>query len=191
MTTRLTDQVLANIHGDMRKGTDIYPRNNQLVAEVLNRLDEITVGGYDADACAAVMFAFGSVIGSHEVTAPPGATAQDVNGFLATMATLMGQALHAQTHAVAQEPEPEPATTRVVAQVVNFDTTPWPDQRASLALAIVGDRATAHQIEALRQYRAARGLSPFISVVGLTAAEVNQAVTWWNHRAAMLEMEQR
>jgi hypothetical protein len=76
-TTRLTDQVLANIHGDMRKGLDLDPRNNQLMAEVLNRLDLITADGYDADAAAAAMFAFSSALSSQEVTAPPGATHQD------------------------------------------------------------------------------------------------------------------
>src|SRR5215472_17791397 len=35
VTTRLTDQVLANVHGDMSRGADLDPMNNQFMAEVL------------------------------------------------------------------------------------------------------------------------------------------------------------
>jgi len=175
--TRLTDNVLANVHGDLRRRLELHPANNQLIAEILNRMDEITVDGYDADAAAAAMFAYSAVLGSHKVTAPAGATHQDVVEYLATMATLTGQSLHAQTHA---EAEPEPQT----------GPRSWPpDRRERIPVAVVGTVPTPYHLEALRQYQAARGLRGLISVAALTTAEVNRAVTWWNHRAAMLDLE--
>lgn len=184
MTTRLTDEVLANVHGDLNQRHELHPVNNQLIAAILDRMDEITVDGYDADAAAAALFAFGTVVGSQHVNAPHGASLQDINTFLAAMATLTGQALHSQTHAVAEEPQQGTTT------VVRFDSIPWPpDRREHVPAAIVGALPTAYQLEALRQYRAARGLPTLISISRLTAAEVNQAVQWWNLRAAMLDME--
>lgn len=192
MTTRLTDDVLANIHGDMQRGIDLHPVNNQLMAEILNRMDQVTIDGYDSDAAAAALFAYASVLGSHQITAPAGATHQDVAEFLATMATLTGQALHAQTHAVAEELEPAVHATVTVERVhaALALATRWPpDRREPIRTAVVGAVPEPYQLEALRQYRTARGLPGLVNVVTLTAAEVNQAVTWWNHRAAMLSME--
>lgn len=193
MTTRLTDQVLANVHGDMRAGADLDPTENQLIAEVLNRMDEATVDGYDPDAAAAGLFAFASVLRSAQFEAAEDATPEDIVQYFATMAAYTGQALHAQTHVVAEAPEPQRARpyAAVVQAVMEHDAIPWPpDRRERIPLAIVGALPTAYQLEALRQFRSARGLPTLISISGLTAAEVNRAVTWWNHRAAMLSMEQ-
>lgn len=183
MTTRLTDQVLANVHGDMRAGPELDPTDNQFIAEVLNRLDDATVDGYDADAAAAGLFAFASVLRSAQFVASEEATPEDVIQYLAMMAAYTGQALHAQTHVTAEEPEH--ATT-----AIRFDSIPFsPDRRVHMPTAVVGQRITEYHLEAIRQFRSARGLPSLISISGLTAAQVNEAVTWWNHRAAMLGMQ--
>ena len=193
MTTRLTDQVLANVHNDLDKCHELHPVNSRLIAAILDRMDEITVDGYDADAAAAALFAFGTVVGPQTVTAPAGATLQDINTFLATIATLTGQMLHAQTHAVAEAPEPEAwrSLPGEGGTVTWFDSVPWPpDPRERIPTAAVGMMPTAYQLEALRQFRRKRGQPPLINVFALTAMQVNQAVIWWNTRAAMLDMEQ-
>lgn len=192
MTTRLTQQVLANVHGDLSKCHELHPVNNRLIAQILDTMDELTVDGYDADAAAAALLAFGYVVGSQQVSAPAGASLQDINTFLATMATLAGQMLHAQTHAVAEAPEPEEwrSLPGEGGNVARFDSIPWPlDRRVHMPTAVVGQRITEYHLEALRQYQEARGLRSLIDVFGLTAAQVNEAVTWWNHRAAMLGMQ--
>lgn len=204
MTTRLTDDVLATVHRDMRACIEIDPLNNVFIAEVLNCMDQATVDGYDADAAAASLFAFAAVIRTAQLAATVDAKPGDIVQYLASMATLTGQALHAQTHAVAgaEEPVTYPKPRwhtsaevpqawrdlpRSAPQVVTFDSVPWPpDRRESIPTAMVGALPTPYQLEALRQYRAALGLPTLISVAGLTAADVNRAVTWWNHRAAML-----
>lgn len=190
MTTRLTDQVLANVHSDMAACVELDPLNNQFMAEVLNDMDQITVDGYDADAAAASLFAFASVLRNALLAASAEATVGDIVRYLATMATLTGQAMHAQTHAVAQEPTNGAAVTveRVHAALALAARWP-PDRRETLPAVVAGQAPEPYMLEALRQYRAARGLSPLLNVITLTAAHVNEAVTWWNHRAAMLNLE--
>jgi hypothetical protein len=206
VTTRLTDQVLANVHGDMRRNADIDPMNNMFMAEVLNRMDDVTVNGYDADAAAASLFAYASVLRTAQLATTVDATLSDIVEYLASMATLTGQALHAHTHATGEEPEPmtyskpqwlteEPEEwrnlPRSAPQTITFDTVPWPpDRRETLPTVIVGQRPEPYMLEAVRQFRSVRGHPVFINVITLTAAQVNEAVTWWNHRAAMLRMEQ-
>lgn len=209
MTTRLTDDVLARVHCDMIAGADLAPTENQLIAAVLNGMDDATVDGYDSDAAAAGLFAFAAAVRSTQFgvreTANPAEIVRELTTYIATMAAFTGQALHAQTHAVAEAPEPErdrgpalpteqPRPWRNLPQgstaVIEFDKVPWPpDRRKTLPTVIVGQAPEPYMLEAVRQYRAARGL-PALIAVPVTAKQVNEAVTWWNHRAAMLAMEE-
>lgn len=177
--TTFTSEALASIHEQLAQCHELPPANNQVIAGVLDTLDSLIVGEYDADAAAAGLFAFAGVLRERQVIPLPGASTRDVVDFIADLASFTGQKLHAATHTTTA---PEPLAPVDPARPISF--------------AVAGGQPTREQWEALHTYRAAMFLPPLSAwrtgsvwargPLTITAAIMNEAIVWWNRRAAAL-----
>lgn len=171
--TTFTAEVLATIHGELAQRYELHPLNNQVIANVFDALDLLTVGEYDADGAAAGLLAFAAVLRARQAIPLPGATLRDVVDFIADLASLSAQSLHSTTHTIAPAEAPLPVD---------------PTRRVPNATA--GSQPTREQWEAHHAYREAMFLPPLTAwtkgPLGITASIMNEAIEWWNRRAAAL-----